>query len=146
MLARTRHHAVSRGAVLGFGLLAGIFGSAGIAAAHSRERGTFLKGETVRFYVGFSPGGGYDLYARMLAPHFERLSGATVVVENRPGGGGLTALNQLVRNKPDGLSMMMLNGESAVLSQLTKQPGVAFDMTQVSIYGRVALEQHFFLV
>ena len=53
-----------------------------------------LKGETVRIYVGFSPGGGYDAYARMLAPLFEKKTGATVVVENRPGGGGLTALDR----------------------------------------------------
>jgi tripartite-type tricarboxylate transporter receptor subunit TctC len=146
MLARLCSHAFSRHAVLSFGLLAGLLSWPGNASASAQDEGAFLKGKTVRFYVGFSPGGGYDLYARMLAPHFERLTGATVVVENRPGGGGLTALNQLVRDKPDGLSMMMLNGESAVMSQLTNQPGVAFDMDKVSVYGRVALEQHLFLV
>jgi tripartite-type tricarboxylate transporter receptor subunit TctC len=146
MVARVRRHALSRRVILAFALFAGVVVWPRAAPANSQNKGAFLKGQTVRFYVGFSPGGGYDLYARMLAPHFERLTGATVVVENRPGGGGLTALNQLVRNKPDGLSMMMLNGESAVLSQLTNQPGVAFDITKVSIYGRVALEQHLFLV
>ncbi|MGC2778247.1 MAG: tripartite tricarboxylate transporter substrate-binding protein [Bradyrhizobium sp.] len=117
-----------------------------IGSARAQDAGAFLKGETVRFYVGFSPGGGYDAYARMLAPAFEKRTGATVVVENRPGGGGNTALNQLVRNKPDGLSMMMLNGEGALMYQITKQPGVQYDMAKVSIFGRVALEQHFFLV
>src|SRR5581483_6386295 len=106
----------------------------------------FLKGQTVRIYVGYSPGGGYDAYARMLAPLLEKKTGATVVIENRPGGGGLTALNQLVREKPDGTTMMMLNGEAAIMAQLTKQPGVAFDMTKVSNLGRVAQEQHFMLV
>ncbi len=51
---------------------------------------------------------------------------------------GLTALNQLVRAKPDGLTMMMLNGEGAVMSQLIKQAGVAYDMIKVSTLGRVA--------
>jgi tripartite-type tricarboxylate transporter receptor subunit TctC len=106
----------------------------------------FLKGETVRFVVGYSPGGGYDTYARMLAPHFEKATGATVVVENKPGGGGTTSLNQTVRAKPDGLTMQMLNGEGMVMAQLTKQPGVNFDMAKVSILGRVAEEPHFFLV
>jgi tripartite-type tricarboxylate transporter receptor subunit TctC len=125
-------------------LLAGL-----VAAAHpvsAQDPGAFLKGETVRFIVGYSPGGGYDSYARMLAPHFEKRTGATVIVENKPGGGGLTALNQLVRSKPDGLSMQMLNGESAIISQLTKQAGVAYDMAKVSIFGRVAEEPHFMLV
>jgi tripartite-type tricarboxylate transporter receptor subunit TctC len=123
---------------------------AALAAAsqpsHAEQPGAFLKGETVRFIVGYSPGGGYDAYARMLAPHFEKRTGATVIVENKPGGGGLTALNQLVRSKPDGLSMQMLNGEAAIISQLTHQAGVAYDMTKVSIFGRVAEEPHFMLV
>jgi tripartite-type tricarboxylate transporter receptor subunit TctC len=106
----------------------------------------FLKGQTVRFVVGYSPGGGYDTYARMLAPHFEKRTGATVVVENKPGGGGITSLNQTVRAKPDGLLMQMLNGEGMIMAQLTQQAGVAFDMSKVSIFGRVAEEPHFFLV
>lgn len=115
-------------------------------AASAQDPGAFLKGQTVRFIVGYSPGGGYDAYARMLAPHFEKRTGATVVIENRPGGGGRTALNQLVRSKPDGLTMQVLNGESAVMSQLTKQAGVAYDMATVSMLARIAEEPHFFLV
>jgi tripartite-type tricarboxylate transporter receptor subunit TctC len=127
-------------------LLSGVLVASYIVPAYAQDPGAFLKGETVRFLVGFSPGGGYDAYARMLAPYFEKATGATVVVENRPGGMGLTALNQLVRGKPDGLAMMMLNGEGAVIGQLVKQAGVAFDMTKVSLYGRVTDEQHLFLV
>ena len=82
----------------------------------------------------------------MLAPYFEKKTGATVVVENRPGGGGNTALNQLIREKPDGLTMMMLNGESAMMAQLTNRPGVAFDMAKVTNLARVAKEEHFVLV
>jgi tripartite-type tricarboxylate transporter receptor subunit TctC len=116
------------------------------APASAQDGALPLKGETVRFYVGFSPGGGYDAYARMLAPHFEKKTGATVVVENRPGGGGLTALNQLVRAKADGTNMMMLNGEGAIMAQLVKQDGVAYDMTKVTTLARVAHEQHLVLV
>lgn len=116
------------------------------APAQAEDAGAFLKGQTVRFVVGYSPGGGYDSYARMLAPHFEKRTGATVIVDNKPGGGGLTALNQLARSKPDGLSMQMLNGEAALLAQLTKQPGVSYDMTKVALLGRVAEEAHLMLV
>jgi putative tricarboxylic transport membrane protein len=138
-----RIHCGARGVAA---VLAGLVAVAHPGPAPAQDPGAFLKGETVRFFVGFSPGGGYDAYARMLAPHFEKATGATVVVENRPGGMGLTALNQLVRGKPDGLAMMMLNGEGAVIGQLVKQAGVAFDMTKVSLYGRVTDEQHLFLV
>ena len=43
-------------------------------AASAQDPGAFLKGQTVRFIVGYSPGGGYDAYARMLAPHFEKVA------------------------------------------------------------------------
>lgn len=128
-------------AALGLGIVL-----AGAGDARAQDPGAFLKGETVRFYVGFSPGGGYDSYARMLAPHFEKATGATVVVENRPGGGGNTALNQLVRGKPDGLTVMMLNGEAAIMGQLTGSPGVAYDMAKVAVLGRVTDEQHLLIV
>jgi tripartite-type tricarboxylate transporter receptor subunit TctC len=136
------HHDSVRRALIAFGLLLGT----GLGLAPAQAQDGFLKGQTVRFIVGYSPGGGYDTYARMLAPHFEKLTGATVVVENRPGGGGTTSLNQTFRAKPDGLLMQMLNGEGMVMAQLTKQPGVNFDMAKVSVLARVAEEPHFFLV
>jgi tripartite-type tricarboxylate transporter receptor subunit TctC len=113
--------------------------------SRAAEAGAWLKGQTVHFVVGYSPGGGYDTYARMMAPYFEKRTGATVVVENKPGGGGMTALNQLVRGKADGLTIQVLNGESAIMWQLTKQTGVAYDMTKVSLLGRIQEEPHFFL-
>ena len=128
-------------------LVAGVLaGAALVLPFAAAAQGDFLKGQTVHFLVGYSPGGGYDTYARMIAPYLEKHSGATVVVENRPGGGGTTALNQLYRAKPDGLTMMMLNGESAIISQLTGQPGVAYDMAKVTIFGRVQEEPHFVIV
>ena len=127
-------------------LVAGALAGLVVALPGHAAEGDFLKGQTVHFLVGYSPGGGYDTYARMLAPYFEKRTGATVVVENRPGGGGTTALNQLYRAKPDGLTMMMLNGESAIISQLTGQPGVAYDMAKVSLYARVQEEPHFMIV
>jgi tripartite-type tricarboxylate transporter receptor subunit TctC len=131
---------------LAFSLAAGLAAAAPASTALAQDAGAFLKGQTVRFLVGYSPGGGYDRYARMLAPHFEKRTGATVVVENKPGGGGMTATNQLVRGKADGLTIQVLNGESAIMWQLTKQPGVAYDMTKVSLLGRIQAEPHFMLV
>jgi tripartite-type tricarboxylate transporter receptor subunit TctC len=117
-----------------------------IAPSRAADEGAWIKGQTVRLVVGYSPGGGYDTYARMLAAHFEKRTGATVVVENKPGGGGMTALNQLVRGKPDGLTMQVLNGESSIMWQLAQQTGVAYDMTKVSLLGRIQEEPHFMIV
>ena len=136
---------LGRRAVMALGLLAGIVGVSQPAPVGAAE-GDWLKGQTVRLVVGYSPGGGYDAYARMLAPHFEKLTGATVIVENKPGGGGMTATNQLVRGKPDGLTMQVLNGESAIMWQLVKQTGVAYDMSKVALLGRIQEEPHFMIV
>src|SRR5581483_1468621 len=136
---------VIRRGLLAAALAGGLAVSAYALPAAAEDAGGFLKGQTVRIFVGYSAGGGYDDYARMLGPLFEKKTGATVVVENRPGGGGLTALNQLVREKPDGLTMIMLNGEAAIMGQITNRPGVAYDITKVTNLGRVAKEEHFVL-
>ena len=146
MLRQTHDRGRRRPVAAALSLLAGLATAATFAPAQAQDAAAYFKGKTVHFVVGYSPGGGYDSFARMLAPHFEKRTGATVVVENKPGGGGSTALNQLVRGKPDGLSFQMLNGEAAIISQLTGQAGVSYDMAKVSILGRVAEEPHFMIV
>ncbi len=73
-------------------------------------------GETVRIIVGFAPGGGYDLYARLTAGHLGRhLPGnPAVVVENMPGAGAQVATNYLAgAAHPDGLTIGLLVETSA---------------------------------
>ena len=62
---------------------------------------TFYRGRTVRIIVGVTPGGGQDLYARVMAPHWARqLPGApNVIVENMPGAGGLVAATYLAHRR-----------------------------------------------
>ena len=75
-------------------------------SASSQDAASFYRGKVIYFVVGASPGGGYDAYARLLAPHLEQETGATVVVVNRPGAGGTLALNQVYDTKADGLTIM----------------------------------------
>jgi len=91
----------------------------------------FFAGKTVRLVVGFGPGGGYDSYARMLAPYLSRTLNATVIVENRPGAGGLVALNGLYLAPADGLTIMIVNGTGAAYSQLTDQQGARYDLAKL---------------
>ena len=68
----------------------------------------FYKGKTVRIVVGFSAGGGFDTYARVLSRHLPRhIPGSpTIIVDNMPGAGSLIAANHLYRvAKPDGLTI-----------------------------------------
>src|SRR4051812_37396165 len=96
--------AAGRGFVMG--IIAALAMSTLTAAAEDSEQ-AFFSGKTVRLVVGFGPGGGYDLYARMLAPYLAKSLGATVIVENRPGAGGLLALNVVYVSPADGLTMMI---------------------------------------
>ncbi|MFB3122071.1 MAG: hypothetical protein ACE10H_07790, partial [Candidatus Binatia bacterium] len=71
-------------------------------AALSEE---FYKGKTIRFIVGFSPGGGYDTYTRAAARHISKyIPGNPVpIVQNMTGAGSLIAANYIAkRAKPDG--------------------------------------------
>ena len=71
----------------------------------STPRGYF-SGKTVKIIVGFSPGGGYDAYSRLVAKAVERLmpGNPKVVVSNLPGGGALRALQETMRARPDGFT------------------------------------------
>ena len=109
--------------------------------AEAEDAAAFYKGRTVRLVVGYGAGGGYDAYARLLAPHLEKRLGATVVVENLPGAGGILALNQLAAGDADGLSIMLVNGEAATLAQLLGEEGVRYDLTKMIWLGRVTTEQ-----
>jgi tripartite-type tricarboxylate transporter receptor subunit TctC len=77
-------------------LAAGVFAAAAVpASAQTPEQ--FYKGKTITFYVGLSPGGGYDLNARLVAKYFGKYvpGNPTVIVKNMPGGGGLVMTNSV---------------------------------------------------
>jgi len=97
----------------------------------------FYKGKTLRFVTGGSSGSGYDLYARMLAPHLQARTRATVVVESRPGAGMMIAMNHIASAPPDGLTIMLAPAESAVLAKLTDDPAARFDMETFPVIARV---------
>jgi tripartite-type tricarboxylate transporter receptor subunit TctC len=61
----------------------------------------------VRMVVGFPPGGGTDVVARILAPRMTELLGQPVVVDNRPGATGTMAAGQVAKTAPDGYTIMM---------------------------------------
>ena len=63
----------------------------------------------IRLLLGFPPGGGADLLARILADKLSAGLGQPVVVENRPGQGGAMATEMGARSAPDGYTLLMAN-------------------------------------
>jgi tripartite-type tricarboxylate transporter receptor subunit TctC len=61
----------------------------------------------IKLVVGFPPGGGGDLYGRLIANQISRRLGQPVVVENKGGAGGMMAAEQVARSKPDGYTLLM---------------------------------------
>lgn len=105
-----------------------------------------LEGETVDFVVPYEPGGGYDVYARVLAPYMEECSGATVVVRNEPGAGGLLATTQTFVASPDELRVQIVNSVGAVSAQIGEAEGAQFDLDDFSWLGRVSSEPNVLVV
>ena len=70
--------------------------------SHAQTPAEFYKGKTVELYIGYSVGGGYDLYARVLARHIgKHIPGnPTVVPKNMEGAGSLRLANWLYRVAP----------------------------------------------
>lgn len=117
------------------------------ASANARaDEAEFFKGKTVKIIVGFGPGGGYDSYARMIAPHVSKRMNTTVVVENQPGAGSLAALNRLYAAPPDGLQMMLVNGTAAALSQIVKVSAVRYDLGKMTHVATVSVSPWLWLV
>jgi tripartite-type tricarboxylate transporter receptor subunit TctC len=66
-------------------------------------------GKPVRIMVGYSPGGGVDTTARMMAHALGELWGSTVIVENRPGAAGNIATEATAKSPPDGHTLVLCN-------------------------------------
>jgi tripartite-type tricarboxylate transporter receptor subunit TctC len=122
----------------GTAVLAALLAWIAAVPACAQPAAEFFKGKTVRIIVGFGVGGGYDVYARMLAPYLREALQTTVIVENQPGAGGMSALNRLYAAQPDGLQMMLISGIAATMSQLVEQQGVAYDLSKVGHLGIVS--------
>jgi tripartite-type tricarboxylate transporter receptor subunit TctC len=98
-------------------------------------------GRTVTLIVGYNPGGGYDLIARMIARYLPRYlpGNPTVVVQNMPGANSITAANHVYGARPDGLTLGAFN-RNLILGQLVKVPAIRFDMRRFAWIGSPATE------
>ncbi len=87
-----------------------------LAAATAAAQGTFPS-RSITLIVGFAPGGGTDIAARIIAKPLAANLQQSVVVENRAGAGGAIATGMVARAVPDGYTIAL-----ATISSLTVQP------------------------
>ena len=106
--------------------------------ASAQDAASYYKGKVGKIIVGYGPGGGYDAYARMIAPHLEKTTGVRWIVENQPGAGGISALNRLYAAGGDAPQMMIVNGTGAALGQILDQKAVRYDLAKLGYIGIVS--------
>lgn len=88
--------------------LGGTVGLFAASAGLPRARAAGFPAKPVEILLGVGPGGGTDLAARMIGPHWEKMLGGTqpVTYTQMPGASGLIALNHLLKGSPDGHKAM----------------------------------------
>jgi tripartite-type tricarboxylate transporter receptor subunit TctC len=98
----------------------------------------FYKGRTITLIVGYGPGGGYDLFARLMARHLGRHmpGNPAVVVQNMPGAGSLRATNYLYTVAPrDGTTIGSFARDMPLLAILRANAAAVFDPRKFTWLG-----------
>ncbi|OGQ78119.1 MAG: hypothetical protein A3F90_05335 [Deltaproteobacteria bacterium RIFCSPLOWO2_12_FULL_60_19] len=108
-----------------------------VAVAGAQAQTPFYQKKTITIVVGYLPGDGYDVWARLLAAHVARHipGNPAVIVQNMPGAGSLIATNNIYNvAKPDGLTLGAI-GPSVYLDQLTGKKEAQFDWAKFTWIG-----------
>src|SRR5205809_4802219 len=108
-------------------------------ATASAQATPFYQGKTIRIIVGFTSGGLYDQYARILARQMPKYIPGTpsIIVQNMPGAGSLTATNYVYSvAKADGLTLGM-PGSGIYLDQMLERKEASFDVRKIAWLGSV---------
>ena len=90
-----------------------------LAAGYAAAQGTYPN-KPIRLLVPFTPGGGTDILARIVAQKISESLGQQVIVDNKPGGNTLVATQELVRSAPDGYTLLMQTNNLAANPTLYK--------------------------
>jgi tripartite-type tricarboxylate transporter receptor subunit TctC len=125
--------------------LAGCGGEDSEAAAASCD---VYPTEDISLVVPYSAGGGFDSWARLMAPYMEEYLGGkiSVRVENVDGGGGMRAMNEINAAKADGTSLVFTEPGFAAVNQILGRAGGDFDITKLTYIGQATVDPQVFAV
>lgn len=101
---------------------------------------SFFAGKTITVIAPDNAGGGFDKYARLMAPALATTLKATVNVENIAGGGTITGTDRMVASKPDGLTLGMVNIPGDIGDMLQHNAALKADLNQLSWIGLTSPE------
>src|ERR1700724_4252908 len=105
-----------------FAAIVSLLAAAGTAAAQDA-----FPSRPVHIFVPFAPGGAVDIVARTLGDELSSRWGRSVVVENRPGAGGIVASEAAAKGAPDGYTLIIVATGHALNTHLyAKMPYDSF--------------------
>ena len=125
------------GLALGAVMTAALFASTNAHAGAAPSPAEFYKGRTIALIIGYAPGGGYDLYGRVLSQHMSRHipGNPRIIPQNMPGAGSLKAANYVFSvGRKDG-TVIGTFARSMAISQLIGH--ATFDTRQFSWIGSI---------
>src|SRR5262245_30231491 len=123
-------------AAIGAALL--ILGAARPAAANEES----FAGKRIQMVIGWDVGGGYDVYARLLARHLgKHIPGSpTIVPQNMPGAGSRVAANWLYNIAPKDGTAIATIGQGTPLDQAMNEPSVRYDAAKLNWIGNPIMD------
>ena len=95
----------------------------------------------IRFVVPFAPGGTSEIVARSVAAELTKQLGVSVFVENKPGGAGVVAMQDVAKAAPDGHTIILTHVGTLAVNpyMLESQP---YDVKTDTFLGKLAYEAH----
>src|SRR3954454_10679195 len=114
----------------------------GVVPSSAQTPAGYYAGKQVKMIIGLGTGGGYDLWARMVARHIgKHLPGnPTVISQNMEGAGSFRAATYMYAQAPKDGTVIALIARDASLGPITGNPGAQFDPTKFSWLGTTATE------
>ena len=109
-------------------------------AAQAQTAEEFYKSKGLKIMLGHPPGGSYDLYARLAADHMRKYLPVpgSIIIQHKPGGGGVLAVNYFYANAPRDGSMVGLFPETLVHTQMMDPKIARWKMEEMKYVGSFA--------
>src|SRR5262245_25779852 len=116
-------------------------------AAPAQQAEPFFARKTITVSIGYTSGGSYDLYGRLVARHLgKHIPGHPVVVaQNMPGAGSLKAANYIYEVAPRDGTALGVVVESIALEQALANSAVQYDAAKFTQIGRVATSNNIWM-
>jgi tripartite-type tricarboxylate transporter receptor subunit TctC len=96
-----------RHSLIGTYFVLGALAAIAITAASAQEDASKYPTRPIHIIVGFTPGGGNDIIARIVGQKLSESLGQPVIIENKPGGGAIVATEFVAKSEPDGYTLLV---------------------------------------